>query len=69
MASFVLRDFQAVDETRFAELTDEQVLELHKKGVLGWIYAHLMSLGNANQLFDNFLKNKAQEDNSAVQLH
>ena len=67
--SFVLRDFHAVDETRFAELTDEQVLELHKKGFLGWIYAHLMSLGNANQLFDNFLKNKAQEDNSAVQLH
>jgi hypothetical protein len=56
--SFVLRDFQAVDEARFAELTDEQVLSLHKSGFLGWIYAHLMSLGNANQLFDYFLQNR-----------
>lgn len=56
--SFIMRDFHAVDEARFAELTDEQVLSLHKSGFLGWIYAHLMSLGNANQLFENYLKNK-----------
>lgn len=59
--SFVLRDFQAVDEARFAELSDEQVLGLHKSGFLGWIYAHLMSLGNANQLFAHFLSDKAAE--------
>ncbi len=56
--SFVLRDFHAVDEARFAQLTDEQVLSLHKSGFLGWVYAHLMSLGNSNQLFEHFLKNK-----------
>lgn len=59
--SFVLRDFQAVDEAKFAALSDEQVLGLHKQGFLGWIYAHLMSLGNANQLFERFLAAKKGE--------
>lgn len=53
--SFVLRDFLAVDEEKFTQLTDEQVLALHKDGFLGWIYAHLMSLGNVNQLFERHL--------------
>ncbi|WXL26199.1 SapC family protein [Ectopseudomonas mendocina] len=66
--SFLLRDFHAVDEARFAELSDEQILDLHKRGFLGWIYAHLMSLGNANQLFDHFLKNKPQAE-APSQLH
>lgn len=59
--TFVLRDFLAVDEQRFVALTDEQVLQLHKDGFLGWIYAHLMSLGNANQLFQAFLATKQAE--------
>ncbi len=56
--SFVLSDFLAVDEEKFLALADEQVLDLHRSGFLGWIYAHLMSLGNANQLFDNYLKRR-----------
>ena len=67
--SFVLRDFQAVDEELFNQLTDEQVLSLHKKGFLGWIYAHLMSLGNANQLFERFLSNKAADDKDSETKH
>ena len=67
--SFLLRDFQAVDEARFAELTDEQGLSLHKSGYLGWVYAHLMSLGNANQLFEYFLKNKSATDDTPVVKH
>lgn len=67
--SFVLRDFQAVDEELFNQLTDEQVLSLHKKGFLGWIYAHLMSLGNANQLFERFLSNKAADDQDSETKH
>lgn len=54
--SFVLRDFQAVDEEKFLKLADEDVLKLHKAGFLGWIYAHLMSLGNANALFEHHLQ-------------
>ncbi|HDZ57695.1 MAG TPA: SapC family protein [Pseudomonas xinjiangensis] len=56
--SFVLRDFLAVDEEKFLKLDDDQVLSLHKAGFLGWIYAHLMSLGNANQLFEHYLEVK-----------
>jgi hypothetical protein len=56
--TFVLSDFLAVDEEQFSKLTDEQVLTLHKAGVLGWVYAHLMSLGNANQIFDDYLARK-----------
>lgn len=67
--SFLLRDFQAVDEERFAELADEQVLSLHKSGFLGWVYAHLMSLGNANRLFESFLKNKAAKPEATGELH
>lgn len=58
--TFVLSDFLAVDEEKFLALSDEQVLDLNRSGFLGWVYAHLMSLGNANQLFDNYLKSKAQ---------
>ncbi|MDU9416244.1 SapC family protein [Pseudomonas sp. zfem005] len=57
--SFVLSDFLAVDEERFLALSDDKVLDLHKSGFLGWIYAHLISLGNANQLFAHYLAKKA----------
>jgi len=58
--SFVLSDFLAVDEEKFLALSDERVLELNRSGFLGWIYAHLMSLGNANQLFDHYLSTQEQ---------
>ena len=47
-----------MDEERFLALADEQVLALNKAGFLGWVYAHLMSLGNANLLFEDYLANK-----------
>ncbi|WP_372015755.1 SapC family protein [Pseudoxanthomonas sp. 10H] len=50
--SFVLSDFVAVDEEKFLKLPDKKVLALNKAGYLGWVYAHLMSLGNANELFE-----------------
>jgi hypothetical protein len=61
---FNLSDFQAVNEERFLTLPDEQVLELNRLGFLGWIYAHLMSLGNANYLFEHFLAQKAQQESA-----
>lgn len=56
--SFMLRDFLAVDEEKFLQLAEDKVLSLHRQGFLGWIYAHLMSLGNANQLFEHYLESK-----------
>lgn len=60
--TFVLSDFLAVDEEKFLALGDEAILELHKAGFLGWIYAHLMSLGNANALFERYVQDKLQGD-------
>lgn len=48
--NFLLNDFRIVDEGRLAKLSDEEVGDLHRNGWLGWIYAHLISLGNVNRL-------------------
>ncbi|SDU15013.1 SapC family protein [Halopseudomonas salegens] len=53
--SFTLQDFYAVDEKRLRQLGDADVLELNRQGFLGLIYAHLMSLGNINVLFEDYL--------------
>lgn len=45
-----LQDFRIVDEAKLAELDDETLGELHRAGHLGWIYAHLISLGSATRL-------------------
>lgn len=58
---FVLSDYCAVDEKKFAALSDEQILNLHKSGFLPWIYAHRMSMGNAGHLFDHYLDRKKLE--------
>lgn len=39
-----------IDEPKFKELTDEQVLELNKLGYLGLIYVHFCSLGQTQNL-------------------
>lgn len=55
---FVLTDFNVVNEEKFLQLSEPQILDLHKQGFLGIIYAHLMSQGNANQLFASYLEKK-----------
>lgn len=44
--SLLLKDFQVIDEERFAKLDDEVIVAFHKAGWLPWVYAHLLSLGN-----------------------
>lgn len=46
----VLQGFSVVDEGRLMGLGDAQLLELARSGLLAWIYAHLMSLGNVSDL-------------------
>ena len=36
--------FVAIDESKLGALSDAQVLELHKTGLLGMIHAHHLSL-------------------------
>ena len=57
-STYRIDDFHAVDEEKFAQLDDQQVLELNQKGYLGLVYAHLISLGSANRLFDSHLKRR-----------
>ncbi|MFT2090145.1 SapC family protein [Paraglaciecola sp. 2405UD69-4] len=45
-----INGMQTISEKRLQELDSEQVLELHKSGFLGAIYAVLMSLGQLNRL-------------------
>lgn len=59
-STYRIDDFHAVDEERFGKLEDDQVLALHHKGYLGLVYAHLMSLGSANRLFDRHLHKKGE---------
>ncbi|UEX79922.1 SapC family protein [Spiribacter halobius] len=45
-----LQDFRIVDEAKLAGVDDATLGELHGAGQLGWIYAHLISLGSATRL-------------------
>jgi len=51
---FVLQGFAVVDEKRLTALDDRQLGELMRTGYLGWIYAHLISLGNVKSLSRRF---------------
>jgi hypothetical protein len=44
--------FLAVDEKKFAALSDEKVLELHKSGALGLIHAHQISMRHMRRLVE-----------------
>lgn len=48
--SYFLRDLHLVDEEKLAKLDDATLGQLHRDGHLGWIYAHLVSVGNASRL-------------------
>jgi hypothetical protein len=48
----VVDGFLTVNEQRLAALTDAQVLDLYRKGVLGLIHAHQVSLGNMRRLVE-----------------
>ncbi len=51
-SSFVLNGLMVVDEKKLLELDMKDVEGLYKSGEMGWIYAHLISLGNMNRLTD-----------------
>lgn len=48
--NFFLRDLYLVDEEKLNQLKDAALGELQRDGFLGWIYAHLISVGNASRL-------------------
>lgn len=42
--------FLSVDEKQLAKLSDADLLALHRNGVMGLVYAHLVSLGNLRKM-------------------
>lgn len=48
----VVDGFLTINEKRLAELSDAEVLDMHKKGVYGLIHAHQVSLGNMRRLVE-----------------
>ncbi|NVK55706.1 MAG: SapC family protein [Alteromonadaceae bacterium] len=55
-----------INEKKLFELSDEQVLELHKAGFMGAIYALMMSLGQLNRLIE--LSNKSDNPIKSMQM-
>jgi hypothetical protein len=51
-APMVLQGFSVVDEQKLQALDDGKLLDLARSGLLAWIHAHLMSLGNVGALAD-----------------
>lgn len=47
--------FLAIDEKRYAELTDAEVLSLQRRGLLAVLHLHQVSLGNMRTLLERYL--------------
>lgn len=58
-SSFNMGGFLVVDEQKLLQLEDTAVAALFKSGILGTIYAHLISLGNANLLINRLAEREA----------
>jgi hypothetical protein len=48
--SVSVEGFLTIDEKRFADLPDAEVVKLHKSGMLGLVHAHRLSLSNMRRL-------------------
>ena len=55
-----------IDEKKLVELADEQVVELHKAGFMGALYAMMLSLGQLNRLIE--LSTNAESPIKAMQM-
>jgi hypothetical protein len=56
--SFTVRGLKIVDERKIAQLSAADAAQWVKSGELGWIYAHLISLGNFQRLVDRMATRK-----------
>lgn len=65
--NFFLNDFRVVDEARLAQLEDKEIAELHRKGWLGWIYAHLISLGAITRLPERMAPPEVVDEDVTIQ--
>ena len=47
---FVLRGFRVIEPRKLDGLDDETIIELHQRGFLGWIHAHLVSMSRLERM-------------------
>lgn len=57
--AFALQGMQVVDEAQLLKLEGARLETLLRSGELGWIYAHLISLGNVQRLSSRFDRRQA----------
>jgi hypothetical protein len=50
--------FLAADEERLSKLTDTEIVELERAGLLAMLHAHLISMGNMRRLVDRRLQSQ-----------
>ncbi|MEM8987873.1 MAG: SapC family protein [Pseudomonadota bacterium] len=58
--------YVGIDEQKFRELPDDKLIELHKEGMLPFIYAQLMSMGNWRRLLERRARRTGQADPTQV---
>lgn len=51
-SQFAVDGFLTVDDKKLDALDTEQVMELHRSGLLGLVHAHYVSMGNMRKLLD-----------------
>ena len=59
---FSLSSFMVIDEKKLLELDKDIAMELFKKGRLGWVYSHLISLSNMNALVERIPAEKDEKE-------
>ncbi len=52
---FDVEGFLALDEKKYAELSDDKVLQLHRNGLISLIEMHRLSLSNMNRLVSKYV--------------
>jgi hypothetical protein len=62
----LLEGLWVVDEEKLRGIDDARVVEIFKNGYMGWIYAHLLSLGNVRRLANRLDKASKMSDESTL---
>lgn len=62
----VLEGVWVVDEEKLRGIDDARIVELFRNGYMGWIYAHLLSLGNVRRLAARLDRASRITDDSAL---
>ena len=60
----LLEGLWIVDEQKLRGIDDARIVEIFKNGYMGWIYAHLLSLGNVRRLAARLDRTSRMTDDS-----